>query len=75
MGFPNVTNASWGRYDTLYLNPFDSCCWDREMDDWTTLTKVTKTENPNATVFATFHEKEIWSEDLVEANRLAAGPL
>ena len=39
------------------------------MDDWTTVTKATKTENPNATAFATFHATEIWSEDLVEANR------
>eukprot|EP00729_Bicosta_minor_P016038 gene16038-4568_t len=34
LGYPNVTNATWGNYDVVYLNPFDSCCWKQEMDSW-----------------------------------------
>jgi len=32
VGFPNMSNATWGDYDVHYLNPFDSCCWLKEID-------------------------------------------
>ena len=69
VGIPNVTNSSWGLYDTLYLNPFDSCCWASEKADWRTLVQAIKQANPNATLFATFHATEIWEADLAASNR------
>eukprot|EP01052_Picozoa_sp_SAG31_P018276 SAG31_NODE_1289_length_8983_cov_9.783543_5_plen_172_part_00 len=68
VGFPNVTNATWADYDVHYLNPFDSCCWLREMDSWVPRIKAIKTKNPEAIVLATFHATEIWNEDLVVKN-------
>lgn len=65
----NVTNSSWGDYDVLYINPFDSCCWKKEMDSWLNLIRAIKQANPSAVVLATFHATEIWQEDLVAANR------
>ena len=32
VGFPNMSNGTWGDYDVHYLNPFDSCCWLKEID-------------------------------------------
>jgi hypothetical protein len=69
LGFPNMTNASWGRYDVQYLNPFDSCCWEKEMGDWTPMIRAIKQQNSAAVVLATFHATEIWQTDLVTANR------
>jgi hypothetical protein len=60
-----MTNASWGRYDVQYLNPFDSCCWKQEMDSWTPLVRAIKKENPRAVVLATYHATEIWEVDVV----------
>eukprot|EP01043_Picozoa_sp_COSAG02_P028386 COSAG02_NODE_1718_length_11207_cov_2.888999_6_plen_422_part_00 len=68
-GFPNITNDTWAEMDVLYLNPFDSCCWLKEMDDWVPRIKAIKSAKPDAVVLATFHATEIWAEDLVEANR------
>ena len=53
----------------LYLNPFDSCCWLKEMDSWVPRIKAVKAANPNSVVFATFHATEIWSADLIAENR------
>ena len=64
LGFPNMTNASWGRYDVQYINPFDSCCWKKEMDSWIPMIRAIKKENPQAVVLATFHATEIWEVDL-----------
>ena len=64
-----MTNASWARYAVHYLNPFDSCCWKKEMDSWTPMIRAIKRENPQAIVLATFHATEIWEEDLIAANR------
>jgi hypothetical protein len=69
LGYPNVTNASWGNYDVLYINPFDSCCWNKEMNSWAPMIKAIKTANPKAVVLATFHATEIWEEDLIDANK------
>jgi hypothetical protein len=66
---PNITNASWGGYDTLYLNPFDSCCWRSEKDSWIPVISAIKKESPNSLVLATFHATEIWKDDLIAANR------
>ena len=47
-GFPNMSNATWAAYDVHYLNPFDSCCWLKEMDSWVPRIKAIKdniTEN------------------------------
>eukprot|EP00040_Diaphanoeca_grandis_P002930 m.23137 g.23137 ORF g.23137 m.23137 type:complete len:798 (-) comp14084_c0_seq1:81-2474(-) len=64
LGYPNMTNATWGRYDTLYLNPFDSCCWKQQMNDWVPVIRAIKEVNPTAVVLATFHATEIWMADL-----------
>ena len=69
LGFPNMTNSSWGRYDVLYLNPFDSCCWKQEMDSWTPMVRAIKEENPHAVVLATYHATEIWEVDVIAPNR------
>jgi hypothetical protein len=53
----------------LYLNPFDSCCWLKQMNDWVPRIQAIKAVKPSAVVLATFHATEIWSEDLIEANR------
>jgi hypothetical protein len=68
LGFPNMTNESWARYDVQYLNPFDSCCWKQEMDSWTPVVRAIKRENPQAVVLATFHATEIWEVDLIAPN-------
>ena len=68
-GFPHITNATWAEQDVLYLNPFDSCCWLKQMNDWVPRIKAIKAAKPEAVVLATFHATEIWSEDLIEANR------
>ena len=34
VGFPDITNETWARYDTIYINPFDSCCYLKEMSSW-----------------------------------------
>ena len=34
VGFPDITNDTWARYDTIYINPFDSCCYLKEMSSW-----------------------------------------
>ena len=41
-GYPNMTNATWADYDVQYLNPFDSCCWLKEMDSWVPRIKAIK---------------------------------
>jgi hypothetical protein len=64
-GFPNMSNATWAAYDVHYLNPFDSCCWLKEMDSWVPRIKAIKDNNPTAITLATFHATEIWNEDLV----------
>lgn len=64
-----MTMADWGRYDVQYINPFDSCCWAKEMGAWTPLVKSIKQANPAAIVLATFHATEIWEADLVTANK------
>ena len=61
LGFPNMTNASWGRYDVQYINPFDSCCWKKEMDSWTPMIRAIKKENPHATTW--FVEIDLHSKD------------
>lgn len=68
-GFHNITNTTWAEYDVLYLNPFDSCCWVKQMNNWAPRIKAIKEANPKAVVFATFHATEIWSEDLIAENR------
>ena len=67
-GYSGVTNATWARYDTLYLNPFDSCCWLSEIDSWTPRVAAIKQANAKAVVLATFHATEIWSADLAGPN-------
>ena len=52
---------AWSRY----LNPFDSCCWLKEMESWVPRIKAIKERKPDAVVLATFHATEIWNEDLV----------
>jgi hypothetical protein len=69
IGFPNITNDTWARYDTIYINPFDSCCYLKEMGSWQARIRAIKQGNPNAKVLATFHATEIWAEDLNIANR------
>ena len=64
-GFPSMTNDTWADYDVLYLNPFDSCCWKQQMQDWVPRIQAIKQKNPQAVVLATFHATEVWAEDLV----------
>ena len=52
-----------------YLNPFDSCCWGKEMDTWTARVRAIKQHKPDAVVLATFHATEIWSSDLTPQTR------
>eukprot|EP00035_Acanthoeca_spectabilis_P038565 m.54290 g.54290 ORF g.54290 m.54290 type:complete len:911 (+) comp9189_c0_seq1:3497-6229(+) len=69
VGFPNITNASWGHADVLYINPFDSCCYQKQMSSWAPLIKAIKAANPAAIILATFHATEIWADDLTAGNR------
>ena len=69
IGFPAITNDTWARYDTIYINPFDSCCYLKEMGSWQARIRAIKKGNPNAKVLATFHATEIWAEDINIANR------
>jgi len=69
IGFPGMTNDTWARYDTIFINPFDSCCYLKEMGSWQAHIRAIKKGNPSAKVLATFHATEIWAEDINIANR------
>ena len=44
------------------INPFDSCCYLKEMSSWQARIRAIKQGNPNAKVLATFHATEVQLE-------------
>ena len=48
----------------IFINPFDSCCYRKEMGSWQARIKAIRNGNPRAKILATFHTTEIWAEDI-----------